>query len=94
VRFPADNKIYDGSYLALKNLTIGYNVGRWLKSQKVAFAQAAELYASVRNAFYVASYKYGNPETRRSNDGGAVRSVNYGSYPISRTITIGINLTF
>ncbi|TAE24257.1 MAG: SusC/RagA family TonB-linked outer membrane protein [Cytophagales bacterium] len=94
VRFPSDNKLYDGTYVALKNLTLGYNVGQLLKREKLAFAQAAEVYLSVRNAFYLASYKYGNPEIRRSNDGGAVRSVNYGSYPISRTVTLGINLTF
>lgn len=94
VRFPSDNKLYDGTYIALKNVTLSYNVGQLLKREKLAFAQAAEVYASVRNAFYLASYKYGNPEIRRSNEGGAVRSVNYGSYPISRTLTLGVNLTF
>lgn len=94
VRFPSDNKLYDGTYIALKNVTLSYNVGQLLKSNKLEFARAAEIYASVRNAFYVAAYKYGNPEIRRSSEGGAVRSVNYGSYPISRTVTLGVNLTF
>ena len=94
VRFPSSNKVYDGSYVALKNLTVSYNFGKLLKSKKLDFAQTLELYVGMRNAFYLASYKYGNPEIRRSNDGGAVRSVNYGSYPISRTTTIGLNVTF
>jgi TonB-linked SusC/RagA family outer membrane protein len=93
VRFPSDNKIYDGTYVALKNLTLGYNLMRLFPAEK-RFFNSAEALLSVRNAFYLASYKYGNPEVRKSNDGGAVRSVNYGSYPISRTITLGLNLTF
>jgi TonB-dependent starch-binding outer membrane protein SusC len=93
VRFPSDNKIYDGSYAALKNITLSYNAGRLL-NKKRKWLEQAEVYTSVRNAFYISAYKYGNPEIRRSNDGGALRSVNYGSYPISRTVTLGLNVTF
>ncbi len=93
VRFPTDNKIYDGTYVALKNLTVGYNIGRAINGRKKV-VEAAEFYIGMRNVFYVSAYKYGNPEVRRSNDGGALRSINYGSYPISRTITLGLNFTF
>jgi TonB-dependent starch-binding outer membrane protein SusC len=93
VRFPNDNKIYDGTYLALKNLTLGYNLAKVLNRNRKIF-EAAEFSIGMRNVFYVAAYKYGNPEIRRSNDGGALRSINYGSYPISRTITLGLNFTF
>jgi TonB-dependent starch-binding outer membrane protein SusC len=92
VRFPSDNKIYDGTFFALKNLTLSYNAGRLLSNKK-KWLEAAEVYTSVRNVFYLAAYKYGNPEIRRSNDGSALRSVNYGSYPISRTVTLGLNIT-
>jgi TonB-dependent starch-binding outer membrane protein SusC len=93
VRFPSDNKIYDGSYLALKNITLGYNFTRFLNKKRRIF-EAAEVYASARNVFYIASYKFGNPEVRRGGEGSGARSINYGSYPISRTMTFGINLTF
>jgi TonB-dependent starch-binding outer membrane protein SusC len=93
VRFPASNKVYDGTYMALKNLTVSYNLGRLLNSRK-RMVDAAEVYIGARNVFYLAAYKYGNPEVRRSNDGSALRSINYGSYPVSRTFTAGINLTF
>ena len=58
------------------------------------YVSGAELILSSANVFYIAAYKYGNPEVRKSSDGGAVRSVNYGSYPIARTVTLGLNLTF
>jgi TonB-dependent starch-binding outer membrane protein SusC len=92
-RIPSDNKIYDGTYIALKNLTIGYNVAKVLNSRK-RMVEAAEFSISMRNVFYIARYKYGNPEVRRANDGSALRGINYGSYPIARTLTVGLNLTF
>ena len=94
VRFPSDNKLYDGSYVALKNIYLGYNLGRLLSKNSLKFFNTLEVYASARNVFYLSSYKFGNPEVRRANDGSALRSVNYGSYPISRTFTMGLNITF
>jgi TonB-dependent starch-binding outer membrane protein SusC len=93
VRFPSDNKIYDGTYIALKNVTLTYNLTKALNKRKKLF-DAVEVYASMRNVFYIASYKYGNPEIRRANEGSGARSINYGSYPISRALTLGVNLTF
>jgi TonB-dependent starch-binding outer membrane protein SusC len=93
VRWPSDNKVYDGSYIALKNVTLSYNLGKFLNKRK-RLLEAAEIYTSVRNAFYLAAYKFGNPEVRRANDGSALRSVNYGSYPIFRSIVFGLNVTF
>jgi TonB-dependent starch-binding outer membrane protein SusC len=92
-RWPSDNKLTDGSFVALKNITLGYDLMKLFTKRKV-FLRTAEIYTSVRNAFYLANYTQGNPEIRRSNDGSAVRSVNYGSYPISRTTTVGVNITF
>jgi TonB-dependent starch-binding outer membrane protein SusC len=92
-RIPSDNKIYDGTYVALKNLTVGYNIANALNTRK-RLVEAAEFSISMRNVFYLARYKYGNPETRRANDGSALRGINYGSYPIARTLTVGLNLTF
>lgn len=93
VRFPASNKIYDGSYIGLKNLTIGYTLQGPTRNNK-RLLETCEFYISARNVFYLSAYKYGNPEVRRSNDGSALRSINYGSYPVSRTVTVGFSITF
>lgn len=92
-RFPNSQKVFDGSYVALKNLTFGYDITS-LTNFKTKVFQRAEAYVSARNVFYIAAYKEGNPEIRRSNDGGAVRSVNYGSYPIATTFLFGLNVSF
>jgi TonB-linked SusC/RagA family outer membrane protein len=93
VRFPSDNKIYDGSYLALKNITVGYNFGK-LMNRKKTIIDGAEVYLSARNVFYIANYKFGNPEVRRGSEGSGVRSINYGSYPVARAMVAGLNITF
>ncbi|MGL4630865.1 MAG: SusC/RagA family TonB-linked outer membrane protein [Leadbetterella sp.] len=91
VRFPNSNKVFDGSYLALKNLTLGYDLSSYLKKMNLKVTSFS-LNAGIRNVFYVAKYKDGNPEARRQSDGAAVRSINYGSYPISRTYSLGLNV--
>jgi hypothetical protein len=90
-RIPSDNKVYDGSYLGLKNLTMGYNLNS-IFNKKRQIVQNAEFTLSLRNVFYISSYKYGNPETRRSADGSALRGINYGSNPIGRNVTLGLSL--
>jgi TonB-linked SusC/RagA family outer membrane protein len=92
-RLPSDNKIYDASYIALKNLTIGYNFSSFLGKKNSVF-QAAEFTVGMRNVFYIAKYKFGNPETRRASDGSALRGINYGSYPVASTVSMGLNVTF
>jgi TonB-dependent starch-binding outer membrane protein SusC len=92
-RIPSSNKVYDASYIALKNLTIGYNLASAL-NKKRRVVESAEFSISVRNVFYISAYKYGNPETRRASDGSALRGINYGSYPIARNISVGLNVSF
>jgi TonB-dependent starch-binding outer membrane protein SusC len=89
----SNNKIYDGSYLALKNLTIGYDLTKLINSKK-RLVENMDISISIRNVFYLASYQYGNPEVRRAREGSQVRSVNYGSYPIARSLSLGVNLAF
>jgi TonB-dependent starch-binding outer membrane protein SusC len=92
-RIPSDNKVYDGSYIALKNLTLGYNFSKVVNAKK-KLVENAEFNISVRNAFYIANYKFGNPESRRAGDGSQLRSINNGGFPIARSIALGVNLSF
>ncbi len=79
----------DGSYLRLKNITLGYTipkkiVSRWGLS-KLRF------YVSVQNLLTFTSYTGYNPEV-----GGSVisRGVDSANYPASTTYTGGLNLNF
>ncbi|MBC8156463.1 MAG: TonB-dependent receptor [Bacteroidetes bacterium] len=88
------NWVYDASYLRLRNLTIGYNLPSALLS-KVKMS-SSRFYVSAQNLFTLTKYIGYNPEVSNV-DGGespAVAGIDYGTYPLARTFTFGINLGF
>ena len=50
--------VKDGSYLAIKNITLGYT----FPVNAIKYINSLRLYASVQNPFIFTSYPYGNPE--------------------------------
>ena len=79
--------IEDGSYIRLDNMTLGYNfkiANRYIKSLRV--------YGSGNNLFVITKYKGVDPEV---NQGGIAPGVDYNNfYPKSRTIMLGLNISF
>ncbi|WP_420150453.1 SusC/RagA family TonB-linked outer membrane protein [Spirosoma sp.] len=79
--------IEDGSYVRLDNATLGYNVkntGQYVKALRV--------YASVNNAFVITNYKGIDPEVNQGGIAPGVDSNNF--YPKTRTILVGVNVSF
>ena len=74
--------VESGSYLRLKNLQIGYTIPQ--KITKQANINRCRVYMSGSNLFTLTGYTGYDPEV-----GGGV---DYGNYPQSRTITLGLNL--
>ena len=92
---PADGNAYkystrfieDGSYIRLDNMTLGYNI-------KVAnkYIKILRVYASGNNLFVITKYKGVDPEV---NQGGIAPGVDYNNfYPKSRTVLLGLNISF
>ncbi|GAA4799161.1 TonB-dependent receptor [Olivibacter ginsenosidimutans] len=90
--------VEDGSYLRIQNLTLGYSLPEsFLKKSHVI--KSTRLYASVQNLATFTSYSGGNPEVvPRANEGGLstalVPGLDWTSYPLPRTFTFGLNMTF
>ena len=83
--------VEDGSYLRVKNIVIGYTLPKVWTSK--AFIQSARIYCSMQNPFTFTKYEGYNPEVTNSND--AVKTgEDYGVYPLAKTTSIGVNLTF
>ena len=72
--------IEDGSFLRLKNLQIGYTLPKEI-GQKMMI-QNARIYLQVQNLFTLTNYTGVDPEVLGYN------------YPIPRTFTLGMNVTF
>jgi TonB-linked SusC/RagA family outer membrane protein len=87
--------IADASYFAIRNITLGYTFDAANK-----FMKSARIYASVQNAYTFTNYWGGsNPDVSDEGDGDGdggnlSQGIDLSSYPVPRTITIGVNVNF
>jgi len=81
--------IEDGSYISIKNLTLGYtfntNSLNWLSHLRV--------YGSIQQLATFTKYTGNNPEVSQSTNILTLGDDN-AMYPIPRTFTVGINVDF
>jgi hypothetical protein len=74
----------DGSYIRIKNVTLGYALPAALLSRyKIT---QIRIYASVENLLTFTRYTGFDPEV-------PVSGVDYSVYPVARTISVGLNIT-
>ena len=85
----SDLYIFDGSYLRLKNISLGYTLPQQLT--KRFFVERLRFYVMAENLFTWTRYHGFDPEIA---SGGTSLGVDYGVYPQARTWTVGFNLTF
>ena len=97
-RDETDAMIQDASYLALRNLTIGYNVNPdWLRQAGIG---SLRLYLASTNLLYLMGEDYTsfNPEgVEITNDdylGPTTYGLQVGASPVVRSFTFGVNLNF
>ena len=88
--------VYDGSYIRLKNVSIGYSLDEKVVS-KIGLSKV-RFYISAQNLWTITDYPGSDPEGNYLNDTNARSNTNlgleYGSYPNVRTFTFGFNLKF
>lgn len=81
----SDRFIEDGSYLKIKNLTLGYTFRqKWLEKAKLS---SARVYFSAQNLLTITNYSGFDPEV-------PVNGIDLNVYPVTRTVSAGINLIF
>lgn len=78
--------LYDGSFVRLKNIQLGYTLPRHLL--RTLTLSNVRIFGSVENALTFTKYKGFDPEV--GNNGG----IDKGNYPQPRTVTFGLNVTF
>jgi len=84
--------IEDGSFIRIKNITLGYNFPKtWLS--RVGFKNL-RVYASTQNLFTFTNYSGYDPEVGSYNQNPLINGVENGRYPISRSYTFGVNANF
>ena len=89
--FTSTSKVEDGSYLKLKNISLGYHipVKGWLKEQ---FA-SAQAYIQAGNVFTITGYRGSDPEV--SINGNSINSgKDQNVPPNAQVLTVGLNVGF
>ncbi|SEA02501.1 TonB-linked outer membrane protein, SusC/RagA family [Arachidicoccus rhizosphaerae] len=83
--------IENGSYLALKNITLGYT----LPLRNITWLNNLRIYGSVQQAYIFTGYSGMNPEVNvGSSDPTAGVGIDENAYPIPRTFAFGITASF
>jgi TonB-linked SusC/RagA family outer membrane protein len=81
--------ITKGSFLTLKNATLGYTIpvndsNKYIKSIRV--------YASGQQLYVFTHYKGANPEVNANGNDPINIGIDYTSYPVPRTVSFGVNV--
>lgn len=88
--------IYDGSYVRLKNLALGYTLPSALLDR--LNINRLRIYVSAQNILTLTDYPGYDPEVNYQSSGGTNGNRNlgldYGSYPNAKSYTIGLNIGF
>lgn len=89
-RFNNTRHIFDGSYLAGKNIALGYTLPQLAKK----IYKKARVYISAQNAFILTKYPGPNPDASQYGLNGLNEGRDFAPYPIPRTFTIGLDVNF
>lgn len=91
---PSSYFVEDGSYLRMKNLTIGYTLPASVLN-RIKF-ENVRIYIQAQNLFTITNYTGIDPEVTSvgSTPGTTVFGVDQGNYPQSKMYQIGVNIGF
>lgn len=85
----SDRYVEDGSYLRMRNITIGY---RW--DRPIRQISYLNLNIAANNLFTITNYRWYDPDVNSFGNDPARRGVDMASYPSARTVTFGVQVGF
>jgi hypothetical protein len=84
--------IFDASYWRIRNITLAYTIPKTALSK--TGMQNARVYLAANNVHTLTNYFGYDPEVGIANNNQTALGVDFGTYPINRSYTIGVNLSF
>ncbi len=88
----SDRYIEDGSYIRIKNITLGYTLPKkWLEKLKIENLRAQ---INIQNLLTFTKYKGYDPEIGVSTASTNVMGLDNGRYPSPTVYSFGVNITF
>ena len=89
--FSSSAAVFSGAYFKFKQIQLGYTLPRTLTS-KIAI-NGLRVFCSLDDFFTITKYPGADPETASMNS-GASRGFDNGTYPTSKKLVFGVNVTF
>lgn len=86
----SDRFVEDGSYLRIKNISLGYSLPKSLLSKWQI--ETLRLYVNIQNLHTFTNYSGYDPEVGSYDV--LIRNIDYARYPSQRIYTFGLNLSF
>ena len=90
----SDRYVEDGSYLRLKNITLGYTLPK--KWTRKMYLDNLRIYCNIQNLFTITGYDGYDPEVGAStaDTNGYVYGLDNGRYPSPTVYSFGLNISF
>ena len=88
----SDRYVEDGSYIRLKNITLGYTFPKRLTNKW--HIENLRLYANIQNLLTITGYNGYDPEIGVSTASANVMGLDNGRYPSPTVYSFGLNVTF
>ena len=85
-------RVYDASFFKIKQIQLGYTLPR--KLVKKLAMNSLRAYVSLDDWFTFTKYPGLDPETSHVGSAASGLGVDYGSYPISKKLVFGVNVSF
>lgn len=88
----SDHHVEDGSYLRIKNITLGYDFSRGLANK--LFCEGISVYVSLQNIYTFTNYSGYDPEVSRFANNNLAMGADYGAYPMAKSYEFGLRINF
>ena len=85
-------RVYDASFFKIKQIQLGYTLPR--KFVKRIGMSSLRAYVSMDDWFTFTKYPGMDPETSHAGSSASGLGIDYGSYPISKKLVFGVNVSF
>ena len=84
--------VEDGSYLKIQNITLGYKIPK--DTVKKLGIHNFRIYATAQNPFLFTDYSGYNPEVSSNPTNQLGQGEDFGTYPLFKTYSLGLNINF
>ncbi|MCB0688015.1 MAG: hypothetical protein KDC53_15870, partial [Saprospiraceae bacterium] len=91
-RFISDAEVEDGSYLRLKNITLGYTLPESILNKFKL--NNCKFYVTAKNLYTLTNYSGFDPEVSHFGQSATNMGADLGGYPTTKSFILGVNIGF